>query len=69
MGAQVAVRYDPSKPDRAVLSYGVNRSILFIVIFGAIWTIFTVGIASLFFLSESGAGSLLDNILIYSSGR
>ena len=69
VGAQVAVRYDPSKPDRAVLSYGVNRSILFIVIFGAIWTIFTVGIASLFFLSESGAGSLLDNILIYSSGR
>ncbi len=69
VGAQVAVRYDPSNPDRAVLSHGVNRSILFILIFGAVWTIFTVGIASLFLLSESGANGLLQNMVIYSSGR
>src|SRR5690606_19259656 len=29
VGARVAVRYDPKNPDRAVLSYGVNNSILF----------------------------------------
>ncbi len=69
VGAQVAVRYDPSSPDRATLSHGVNKSILFILIFGAVWTFFTVGIASIFLLSESGAGGLLDNMLIYSTGR
>ncbi|MAW78853.1 MAG: hypothetical protein CMI63_01340 [Parvularcula sp.] len=66
VGAQVAVRYDPSKPDRAVLTHGVNRSILFILIFGLIWTVFTVGILSIFLLSEQGAGGLLDNMVIYS---
>jgi len=69
VGTQVAVRYDPSKTDRAVLSYGVNNSILFILIFGAVWTFFTVGILSIFLLSERGAGSLLANMVIYSTGR
>ena len=69
VGTQVAGRYDPKNPDRAVLSYGVNNSILFILIFGAVWTFFTVGILAIFLVSESGAGSLVGNMLIYSTGR
>jgi len=68
VGTQVAVRYDPSKPERAVLSHGVNRSIIFLLLFGAVWTMFTLGMASMLVLSESGANALLDNMVIYSSG-
>ena len=45
---QVAVRYDPRNPERAVLSFGLNQSIIFMLIFGTVWTVFTLGIASLF---------------------
>ena len=69
VGTQVAVRYDPSKPDRAALSYGVNKSIIFMLIFGGVWTFFTLGMAAMFTISESGAGSLLSNMIIYSTGR
>jgi len=69
VGAQVAVRYDPEKPDRAALSYGVNQSIIFMLLFGGVWTVFTLGMVAMFMISESGAGSLLDNMIILSSGR
>ncbi len=61
----VGVRYDPNNPDRSVLSYGINRSIKFLLVFGAIWTVFSVGMAVLFGLSGSGANTLLSNIIIY----
>jgi len=66
VGASIAVRYDPESPERAVLSHGMNKSILFLLIFGCTWTVFTLGIASLFFLSEGGANTLLSNITVYS---
>lgn len=69
VGAQLAVRYDPGKPDRAALSYGVNKSILFILIFGAVWTFFTIGLAALFLMGDAGAGAMLANITIYSAPR
>lgn len=65
-GAQVAVRYDPQKPERAVLSFGVNQSIMFMLIFGLVWTIFTLGMMAMFWLGGQGAGTLLDNMIIYS---
>ncbi len=68
VNAQVAVRYDPQKPERAVLSFGVNQSIVFLLIFGAVWTMFTVGFIAMFVLSNKGAGALLENFLIYSRG-
>ena len=64
-GATVAVRYDPSKPERAALSYGLNQSILFLLIFGAVWTFFTVGMIAMFWISEQGAGGLLQNMNVY----
>ncbi|GJL92585.1 MAG: hypothetical protein DHS20C04_22440 [Hyphococcus sp.] len=69
VGAQVAVRYDPNKSDRAVLSHGVNRSIIFLLLFGAVWTMFTIGMAAMLIMSESGSNLVLENMTVYSSGR
>ncbi|HRX38868.1 MAG: DUF3592 domain-containing protein [Parvularculaceae bacterium] len=68
VNTQVAVRYDPANPERAVLAYGMNQSIVFLLIFGAVWTMFTVGMIAMFWLSGQGGGSLLDNIIIYQRG-
>lgn len=67
-GSQVAVRYDGNDPARAVLAFGVNRSILFLLIFGGVWTMFTLGMAAMFWLMEKGAGGFLENIIVYSRG-
>ncbi|PQA88630.1 DUF3592 domain-containing protein [Hyphococcus luteus] len=69
VGSQVAVRYNPANPDQAVLSFGVNQSIKFLMIFGAVWTMFTLGMVAMVWLSGQGATTLLDNMLIYSTGR
>lgn len=61
----LAVRYDPKNPERAALSHGVNTSIIFLLIFGVIWTVFSVGIGALLVLSETGGETLLANMLIY----
>ena len=65
---QVAVRYNPNKPEEAVLSFGVNQSIKFLIIFGAVWTMFTLGMIAMFWMSGQGATTLLENMVIYSSG-
>ncbi|MGF1545215.1 MAG: DUF3592 domain-containing protein [Parvularculaceae bacterium] len=65
VGRDVAVRYDPNDPSRAALSHGVNQSILFIVIFGATWTLFTLGMATMVFVGDKGAARLLGNIQFY----
>jgi Protein of unknown function (DUF3592) len=67
-GAQIAVRYDPANPERAVLSFGVNQSIKFLMIFGAVWTMFTLGLMAMFWLSSQGATNILQNMIIYSRG-
>ena len=66
VNAQVAVRYDPSKPERAVLSFGVNQSIKFLILFGAVWTMFTFGMIAMVFLSGQGATTILENMIVYS---
>jgi hypothetical protein len=68
VNAQVPVRYNPAQPERAVLGYGLNQSIIFMLIFGAVGTIFTLGMAAMFWLTGQGAGELLDNMLINSQG-
>ena len=62
----LAVRYDPNEPSRAVLSYGVNRSIIALMVFGAIWTLFCAGFIVLLLMNSQGADMLLKNVLIYS---
>lgn len=68
INTSVAVRYDPSDPSRAVLSYGVNQSIKFLLLFGAVWTMFTCGMIAMFWMSGQGADTLLGNMVIYSRG-
>lgn len=68
VNTQVAVRYDPGRPERAVLSFGVNQSIKFLLIFGAVWTIFTLGMIAMFWLGGRGATTLLENMVVYSRG-
>lgn len=68
VNTQVAVRYDPSNPERSVLSFGVNNSIIFMIIFGAVWTFFTFGLIAIFWLGGQGADKLLANMIIYSRG-
>ena len=69
VGSQVAARYNPDNPEQAVLSFGINQSIMFLILFGATWTLFTAGMAAMFWLSETGAGGLVENLVIYSRGR
>ena len=66
VGAQVGVRYDPERPERSVLSFGLNQSIKFLLIFGGIWTVFTLGMAAMFWMGGQGADALLSNMIIYS---
>ncbi len=68
VNSQVAVRYDPANPERAVLSFGINQSIIFLIIFGTVWTFFTLGMVAMFWISGQGAGGLLGNMIIYSRG-
>ncbi|MCC7250114.1 MAG: DUF3592 domain-containing protein [Lysobacter sp.] len=42
LGDSVRVRYNPDDPAEATLAYGLNKSILTLLIFGAIWTVFTL---------------------------
>ena len=64
--AQIAVRYDPADPSRAVLSFGVHQTIMFLMLFGATWTLFTAGMAAMFWLDGQGAGGLVENIIVFS---
>lgn len=68
VNTQVAVRYNPSRPEQAVLSFGANQSIKFLIIFGAIWTMFTLGMVAMFWLSGQGSTTLVQNMIIYSRG-
>lgn len=61
----VAVRYHPDNPTRAVLTYGPNRSIIVLLIFGMVWTIFIGGMAAMFYMDGLGAGPLTQNMIIY----
>jgi hypothetical protein len=68
VNTQVAVRYDPRDPERAVLTFGTNQSIKFLIIFGGVWTMFTLGMIAMFWLSGQGATTILQNMIIYSRG-
>ena len=68
VNSQVAVRYDPSNPERAVLSFGIHQSIMFLLLFGATWTLFTAGMAAMFWLSSQNTGGLVENMIIFSRG-
>lgn len=63
-GDSVQVRYNPQAPAEAALAHGFNRSTLFLLIFGGVWTLFTVGLFALFFLSERPDTALLERVIV-----
>ncbi len=66
VGTKVAVRYNPDKPNEATLAHGNNQSLIFLFIFGAIWTFFSLGFMALMSMSNAGAENLLQTITIYN---
>lgn len=43
----VLVRYDPKDASRSVLTYGINRSTIILLVFGATWVLFVTGLTLL----------------------
>ncbi len=60
----VAVRYDPANPAVSCLSYGLHRTILFVLVFSVTWLLFVIGFTLLFSLSFRSDAVLLDNLSV-----
>ncbi len=62
----VRVRYDPANPWQAVLSYGLNRSTIFFLVFGATWLLFVIGFTALFITSSLSDTGILTTLVTTS---
>lgn len=63
-GDTVQVRYNPADPAEAALVHGLHQSTIFMLIFGGVWTIFTVGLFSLFFISARPDAAMLERLIV-----
>jgi hypothetical protein len=63
-GDSVQVRYNPLDPAESALAHGLNQSTVMLLIFGAVWTMFTLGLFSLFFLSNRPDAGLLEGLMV-----
>ena len=61
---EVAVRYDPDDPATAVLSYGLHRSIRFVLAFGVTWLAFVIGFTVIGWVAAGGDDVLLRNLSV-----
>lgn len=61
----VDVRYDPVNPASSVLSYGIHRTIRFILAFAITWLAFVIGCTLLWMLSSGSDKTLLQNLSIH----
>lgn len=59
----VLVRYDPVDPSDAVLSYGLNRGTVFLLVFGATWLLFVTGFTVLFATSSMSDAGILNTLV------
>ena len=59
----VLVRYDPLQPANAVLAYGLNRSILLLLVFGVTWLLFTTGFSLLVFMTSLRDTGILNTLV------
>jgi len=60
----VSVRYNPANPKMSCLSYGMNNSIWFKLIFSMIWLGFCVGFTWIMWLFSGSDDVLLKNLLV-----
>jgi hypothetical protein len=61
----VKVRYNPANPSEAVLAYGIHRSILFLLVFGLTWTLFTTGFTLLFAVDTGSDSQILKTLITH----
>src|SRR5262249_17601824 len=61
----VDVHYDPEDPASAVLSFGMHRSIQFVLIFAITWLAFMVGFTLIWWLSLTSDNVLLQNLSVH----
>lgn len=59
----VRVHYDPVNPQTSVLSYGVHRSIQFILAFATTWLLFVVGFTVIWWLASRSDEVLLKHLV------
>lgn len=60
----VSVRYSPDDPSVSCLSFGVHRSIQFMLVFAVTWLLFVIGFSILFWLSSRSDMVLFDNLSV-----
>ena len=60
----VEVRYDPFDPASSVLSFGIHRSIQFILAFAITWLAFILGFTLIWWLASRPDGVLLENLSV-----
>ena len=60
----VRVRYNPTKPEEAVLGTGLNRSNLILIVFATVWLMFTTGFTVLWTMSSGKDARLIHSIQV-----
>ncbi len=63
-GDRVSVRYDPANPSEAALAYGLNNATIMLLLFGAVWTIFTIGVMCLIRIDSSSDMALIERLIV-----
>ncbi|MEO1150792.1 MAG: DUF3592 domain-containing protein [Pseudomonadota bacterium] len=65
-GTHIGVRYDPKNPEVATLAPGPNKGLIFLTIFGIMWSTFTAGFILLLIMGGGTADPFLHSIIIHS---
>jgi hypothetical protein len=61
----VEVRYDPLDPASSTLSYGIHRSIQFMLAFAVTWLLFVFGFTVIWWLASRSDSVLLQNLIVH----
>lgn len=60
----VEVRYNPTDPAVSCLSFGLHRSIVFLLLFAAVWLAFITGFVALWWVASGSDDVLLRNLIV-----
>lgn len=60
----VLVRYDPANPSQSVLSCGVNRSTILLLVFGTTWLLFVTGFTIVWCMSKGSDNGILNTLIV-----
>ena len=60
----VEVRYDPDDPATSTLSFGIHRSIQFMLVFAITWLAFVIGFTVVWWVASRSDNVLLQNLSV-----